>query len=380
MAKSGKIGRSLHGDRQAVPLYVQVANVLRTRILSHDDRRPLALEREYDLCRIHGVARMTVSKALDLLEAEGLIVRVRRRGTQSVPEAVRRLKRSLETHAIHVVTTWKDVTSDPSAYFGRIYQGVLEAARTAGYLLRIQGLPVDQASLPEDDFDLPDPSTVLGVILLGLMCEPLIRLFAQQPYPVVCVDYWPSYPQVDAVVVDCFSEGQQAAEYLLRHGHSDLFYLGNEQANGQKEADAELMLAGIQRALQLAGRPVLPPGRVRFCQSLADHPADETLDWLVGLHPRPTAGIVFDCDALENLAEPLKRRGISCPKDLSLIGKAYEGQSAEMTAMVSNPRAIGELAVECILQRSCGRRHYPMRLAVPSRLHLGSTVTYRIPV
>lgn len=371
----GKRSRMNRSDG-TIPLYRQVANVLRARIMSQDDSRRLVLEREYDLCRIHGVSRITISKALDILQAEGLIVRTRRRGTCSVPEAVRRIKQLRQKRVIHVITPWRDYTSAPSNYFGQIYQGILEAVQQVDYLLNIQRLIISQVSMPDEEVRPPPPSTTLGMILLGLMQEPLIQMYAEQPYPVVCLDYWPRRTEADAIVVDCFNEGQQAVEYLLRHGHSHLFYLGNRQPDGQKEVDAELMLAGIQRALDLAHLPTLPAERVRFCTPPAQCPIDSMADWLADLQPRPTAGIVFSSETFDCLVSLLRQRGICCPKDISLVGKFYEGQATKATGMFSSPRTIGELAVERILQRSSSSRSRPVRLSVPSRLHLGATVTY----
>ncbi|VEI12857.1 GntR family transcriptional regulator [Trueperella bialowiezensis] len=62
------------------PVYVRIAEDLRTRIDDGDIRPGDQLPPEVDLAAMYGVARMTLRQALDVLESEGLIERKRGRG------------------------------------------------------------------------------------------------------------------------------------------------------------------------------------------------------------------------------------------------------------------------------------------------------------
>lgn len=73
-----------------IPLYYQVANVLRHRILDGAYHRGERIGSEADICEQFGVSRITVRQALDGLEGEGLVVRRRGLGTfvsEQIPQA-----------------------------------------------------------------------------------------------------------------------------------------------------------------------------------------------------------------------------------------------------------------------------------------------------
>jgi DNA-binding transcriptional regulator YhcF (GntR family) len=89
-------------SRKAVPYYEQVANVLRTNIVGGDDRKPVRLPPERDLCDIHRVSRITVRRALELLEREGLVQRTRGRGTLTIPDAIRQWKHLRQSRGIPI--------------------------------------------------------------------------------------------------------------------------------------------------------------------------------------------------------------------------------------------------------------------------------------
>jgi GntR family transcriptional regulator len=76
---------------KAIPLYYQISSILRGRILSGELPPGAPLAGEEALGREYGVSRITVRRALSILESEGLIDRQRGRGT-FVSDAVRRVE------------------------------------------------------------------------------------------------------------------------------------------------------------------------------------------------------------------------------------------------------------------------------------------------
>ena len=67
--------------RQAIPLHVEVAEMLRHQIMSRELSCGARLPALSELTEKLGVARMTVKQAMDALEDEGLIERIAGRGT-----------------------------------------------------------------------------------------------------------------------------------------------------------------------------------------------------------------------------------------------------------------------------------------------------------
>lgn len=65
----------------AVPLWRQLADILRGKIETGELAAGRVMPSEHTLSQEYGLSRGTVVKALDALEADGLVVRVQGRGT-----------------------------------------------------------------------------------------------------------------------------------------------------------------------------------------------------------------------------------------------------------------------------------------------------------
>ena len=68
-------------DRGPTPLYYQIKNILKSRILSNELRGNGRLPTEAELCMEYNVSRVTVRQALSELMKDGLIYRDRGKGT-----------------------------------------------------------------------------------------------------------------------------------------------------------------------------------------------------------------------------------------------------------------------------------------------------------
>ena len=360
-------------SQQPIPVYQQVANVLRIQIVGLDRDRPVRLPNEEQLAKAHGVARGTIRQALQLLTEEGLIERARGRGTVTVMAGIRAWRQMRKSRAIAVISSWSIEPDVPGEFYGQIYQGVLVAAQQAGYRVSLSRMGGHFPRI-KPNVKPEDPEQTVGVILIGLSDERIIAMHAQGGYPVVCTDYWPSNPQVDAVLFDCFSEGQKAVEFLLAQGHRRLFYLGNcltdEDNRERHECDADLMEAGCRRAMQEADLS-LASRYVRYCKTGS---VDDAVDWFCSLKPRPSAGVIFSASTLEGFISGLRRHGLKCPEDVSLICKASTGAPIVATALRNEPFLMGSHAVGLLLERASGKRNVGVRLAIESALHRGPTV------
>lgn len=360
--------------RQAdIPVYQQVANVLRTQIVTVDSDRPAHLPKETELAAAHGVARGTIRQALQVLAAEGLIHRVRHQGTLTSPAGIRAWRNLHKSRAISVISTWAIRPDVPSEFYGQIYQGILVASQQAGYRVSL----TKQGSRYLASGDRPaDPEQVIGVIFTGSFDEHVIAMHTQAGYPVVCTDYWAANPQVDAVTFDCFNEGVKGTEFLLQHGHQRFFCLGNNSIDDdmreQPELDAQIFESGCRCALQRAGIS-LPRRFVRYCRPFAEA-IDSTVEWFAGLKGRPSAGLIFNVTTLERFVAGLERYRLQCPRDVSLVCKAPAGHEVQAATLRNDPFLMGMFAVDLLLERASGKRTASVRLAIESSLHRGPSV------
>lgn len=69
------------GSSEKKPLYIQLADRLRNRIINEEYKYGQAFPPERELERIYGIDRKTVRKSLKILEQEGLIFRIQGKGT-----------------------------------------------------------------------------------------------------------------------------------------------------------------------------------------------------------------------------------------------------------------------------------------------------------
>lgn len=368
---------SLPGQHSQIPVYRQIANVLRAQIVSDVDPSRRRLPCEQELAKAHGVARNTVRCALEVLEKEGLIVRTPGQPTLINPEGIRVYQRLRHRRVIVVLVTLGVNVAVPQDYFGQIYQGILAAGEEAGYRCALRWIegkfkPVDTEP------QMVDPEDVLGAINLFIPDRGLIATYVNVGVPVVCVDFWPVYPGADGVVVDCFAEAHQAVEFLQAHGHRELFYVGNVLgmgSNRQREIDSLFMETGYQRAVLLAGMND-SAGRVFYCRS--DEPHD-LVEWFLSLRPRPTAGIIFDRVLLKAFCEALLRHDIRCPKDVSLMCKTHLTDPEDVASIRTDACALGRFATQLLLRRAAGEYGPGMRVAFESQVKPGPTVRHVTP-
>lgn len=361
---------------QFVPLYEQVASVLRAHVLSLGASAPVHLATERDMCRIYHASRSSIRQALERLESEGLIRRTPGRGTTTEPLGIRAWLRLRQSKLITVITPTHTRIEIPASFYGRIYQGIARRCQEAGIAVSI-GQMVGTFPLVGPIYKPENPAQVTGVIVLGVRDERVIAMHVASDYPVVCIDYWTKNLQADVVVADCFAEGLTAADFLLSQGHRSFFYLGNHHyhtGGNQHEADSDLLLAGFQRGLRLAGAP-LPVGHIRHCHVAEPADIQAAVQWFAGLKPRPSAGLIFSVPGINFFRAGLSEHGLACPQDVSLIAKAHTGQSFDdATVLMVDPAAMGSAAVEMVVERASEKRTGPIVYAVRPHLQRGKTV------
>jgi len=92
------------------------------------------------------------------------------------------------------------------------------------------------------------------------------------------------------------------------------------------------------------------------------------------LRNRPTAGVIFDAEALQHFVAGLPEHGLSCPADVSLICKTYAGNPLAAATVRGDGFRMGQLAVELLIERASDRRQIPQIVAIRSQLERGATV------
>jgi LacI family transcriptional regulator len=237
-------------------------------------------------------------------------------------------------------------------YFAGQLVGVEEVCRERGYGLQINLYDLDDL----DSFVFPKQvrqRAVDGVILAGWVKSGIIDRFADLKIPVVCIgeNHDVQHP-VPFVSVDHVAKAMEAIRYASGMGHRRIGYAMLPQK--QKREIASRVAAAVRHELALA--------EVSFCLIEQESSADasrsgqEMLDQLMAMPAglRPTVVIFTTLDLALGVMKAMRKRGLHCPDDLSLIADNNDDDLCElceptMTAMGQDLPQLGRTAATALI-------------------------------
>jgi len=359
-------------------LYQQIADRLLKQLAESRATEPLILPQERELASQFDVSRSTIRQALSLLEQLGLVQRKRGQGTRLLRPAREALEIwKLRTKSMMFIYAGPSFIRENSGFYGQILSGVLAEARERKLIIKIKhfGTNLREQNRPEDL--LPEDEDVAGVMICGSAEDHLFRAFAENGLATVAIDYWPRDNLCDAVTVDVEAEAFQAAAYLSRLGHRAVgFAAFGRRKPGENlvrfDPDVWRFLAHLRRAVGEYGLVI----RDEWITTVpgTDATAQRALDRFFSLGPLPEAIICFDHDVAAVALDAIKRRGLKCPDDISIIARGIEQwTNPTITTLRSDPAAMGRVAVRLLIERVFQKRTWPMRVAVASKLIPGES-------
>lgn len=303
------------------------------------------------------VARGTVRQAMAHMERNGLIRRVRGKGTYIHEDAANRLKPGLEAYALVLPDAQR-------GYYPSLVAGFEEAAALARNQVLLVSTSNDVARQGDGILQLID-KRVAGVAIVPVGSAPTpayqIRQLQKNNIAVVCCHRGVEGVQVPVLSFAARDVGRMAGERLVRHGHRHVAVV-----LAMRTGLGDTYLAGLREALEAAGGS-LPEANVSYIGSdgyldyeAYERMADETIRKVIERRDRPTAIFTgFDSTA-ELLFLLLVRHGVSVPRDMSLISfggsKRLSPMQQRLTSVTVDEVAIGRLAAGLLDEMRQGRR------------------------
>ena len=324
-----------------------------------------------DIAEALGVSIVTVSNALK--GKKGVSDSLRKKIADTAEKmgyrSVVREKKEEKSYIIGVAVAEKYVKEFPSFYMD-IYKRIAAEAVKKGHLTVLEVVTAEKEAL-EKPFEPFLEQKTAGLILIGELNELYIQAIrSTYDIPVVCVDYYDVYEDMDYIITDGFGGMEQMTRFLLDQGFSDLMFVGTP--DGTKIITDRYL--GYCKALELAGEEeaqnnILPDrdfsnGDYRIQFELPD---------------KLPEAFVCNCDkTAEILLQKLKKREIHVPEDVSVVGfDNYNTRNLtplKLTTYENDEKAIAQISVNTILKRIEGRKKPSGVRIVGGSIVLGNTV------
>jgi DNA-binding LacI/PurR family transcriptional regulator len=310
-----------------------------------------------------------VRLAAEVLQAEGLLFKVRRRGTfiraLGLPLQI---KPSSSTLLGYLQADYPSPQGQEEAVSraisGLMLQGANEEAGRAGFELAARHAPSLQ--LQEAFQKLHQQVDLRGVIFASYCEEKVLRQLLGMGLPMVLLDHDVRLPQINSVRDDSFQGARQAVHYLASLGHRRIAYVPWRQVDlnvwrrdGYRQGLGDV---GIRRQ-----------GRWEIPVELTERGARQAIDQALALSPRPTALYCFNNALACMVLEELQRRGVRVPQDMSVMGGGGEEVSG-LTCHQPDWHQIGRAAVQVLLRALADpSNHTPEHLLSAHSLRVGRT-------
>ena len=321
-----------------------------------------------DVARSAGVSTATVSRALSSPERVSDGTRAR------VSEAVRvtgytlnQTARSLRQRSARTILVALPDIRNP--FFSSILDAIEREVTARGYGMLVANLYFGHQATRLQDYLLSNRAD--GLLLLdGSLNADDLRVITSAPYSVPLVVACEDIPNsgFHTVVTDNVQAAERATRHLIELGHRRIGHIFGPEQN----VVARDRLAGFNRAMNREGLPIAPEWVFRGSFEMDSGIAASAR--YMTLADRPTAVFTANDESAIGFLSGLRRHGILCPRDISVIGFDDLGVAPHYSPPLSTMRqpreTLGKMAAEALIDLIEGRQGNgtPLRIVLQSEL------------
>lgn len=353
------------------PLYRVMMDELKSQISSGHYAPEAQLPTEAELSSTFGVSRITTRRALEELERDGFIYRVKGSGSFVKPRQRGQEQRSVGMDKMISLIL---PSEDDRGTMGYI-RGASDWLNANNYYLSIHQSDYDSQK-ERDLLEMLIRKGIAAIILYPRNDQTnydILHRLCLEDYPIVTIDkYFDSLP-VGAVVSDNFSGSYQAVSRLIELGHRKIAFL--TAVSIESTSSVRNRYFGYCQALKDHGLPVdsryirlnmkdyrEKVGFERFYNELLDSYRTE------GVTAVQTENDLIAANLLNRCLE----RGIRIPEDISIIGfdnnPVTEHVIIPLTTVEQNFYEIGRQAAEHVVNWLERGKQTPDRTLIPVKL------------
>jgi len=338
------------------PLYVQLAGVLRSQIISGTyeagDRIPTTAE----LSKKMGVSTITVNQAVAELVREGLLSRRPRLGTFVTGRAP-------EARSVAIVAPLEPKGTGGDGFIMRLFRGLKAEFTKARCAVTL----VPCATAAEFASAAPLLRDAGALAVVGPVDAPMLRAVKKAGKPAVVLDT-PGADEfgLDSIVVDNVGLACTAVTELLKASHRRILYHGM----GPQDPDNDKMrLAGYKAALKKAGvrfssKFVVPPKNIVASKEIA-----------AGLRAtKATALFLSNAGFYNSALRALGLLGYTTPADVSIACFGGATGVPKPAGVSLDPEEMGARAAQRLIKRIDDDSLAPVEISVPGWFSKGETL------
>ncbi len=326
-----------------------------------------------DIAKALDVSIVTVSNALQGKKGVSQALREKIQETASAMGYQGKTKERKEqgSYIIGVAVAEKYVKEFPSFYMD-LYQRIAAEVQKKGHLTVLEVVTYEKETLQEP-FEAFAEQKIAGLILIGELKKAYIQAVRVYGAPVVCVDYYDIYEDIDYIITDGFGGMNEVTEFLLEQGYRDLMFVGTPCAT-KNITDRYL---GYHKALRQAG---IQDAWIRVLPDRDFENGDYRIR--IELPGKLPEAFVCNCDKTAGiLIKKLEEQGIRVPEDVSVAGfddyKAQLPGDIQLTTYENDEKILAQISVDTLLKRIEGKGRAGGVRIVGGRLVLGNTVKMR---
>jgi DNA-binding LacI/PurR family transcriptional regulator len=309
---------------------------------------------ETRLAGMLGVARMTVNKALAVLESDGLVERIQGKGTYVTHRVakLRAVRGANQQLPLALLTSYW-----PENLHNRTYLLSLQCINAIDDMASEFNFGVTvynfegQTRIAPDIFDELNGNNYSGIILYHLPAEierNIGELFAKSTTPIVLGGL--VNDQVDSIDYDHDWIGWRGADYLMELGHRNLAFLGYHT----DLAWMNQRIAGFTNACDSSNQTCLNRQIFKICGNKY-HPGSQQemadiFDEIVG----SCSGLMCANDELASMfMEVAAERGLAIPEALSIVGADDDGiyRDLNLTTFKLSGSEIAQICLDLLKKR-----------------------------
>lgn len=355
------MNNSLQRDGE-IPLYLQITEILKQKIVRGEIAPEENLPAEPDLCNQFGVARGTIRQALSKLENEGYVRREQGRGTFVVWGTKRSMIQQLGGNQIGFVVPYVR-----DSFVASILLGAEQAASERNLSITFKHVQNDVQRQAEVLEELVE-QRLAGILLypVNSNADSTIRHLLQSGYPLVLVDRYLRGVSADFVMSDHFGGMLRATQHLIQLGHRRIGYVSWRDPSISLEHRA----VGYRQALTEMGIPYDPALTIEVegYPQIVIEPLQGLLNRGLGI----TALVAANDQIALAVYQAARQMGLRVPEDLALVGfdnlDFTQHLDTPLTTVEQPTYEIGQTAVDMLFRRINDETTPPQRHILPTRL------------